>query len=72
VSELRRQVHTLAGTMRMFGLAEAERVARELEQLAATGSLEGAQPLVEELVAAAAKIVPELERFAATGGEPAR
>lgn len=71
-SELRRQAHTLGGTMRMFGLVEAERVARELESLAATGSLEGAQPLVEHLVAAAAGIVPELERFVATGGEPAR
>lgn len=71
-TELRRQAHTLAGTMRMFGLGEAERVARELEKIAATGSLEGAQPLADELVAAAAGILPELERFVATGGETAR
>lgn len=70
--ELRRRAHTLGATMRMFGLGEAERVARELETLAASGSLAGAQPLVDELIAVAAGILPELERFVATGGEPAR
>jgi len=72
VSEVRRQAHTLGGTMRMFGLASAERMAREVETRAASGSLEGAGDLLGRLLADASRVLPELDRFVETGGDPAR
>ncbi len=71
-AEVRRQAHTLGGTLRMFGLTEAEAVARELESLAASGSLDGAQSLVDRLIAEAERLLPELEHFVSSRGEPAR
>jgi HPt (histidine-containing phosphotransfer) domain-containing protein len=70
--EVRRQAHTLGGTMRTFRVAAAEQLARELEAIAKTGSLEGAGDLVDALLRAANEVLPALDHFVASGGGPAR
>ena len=68
--EVRRQAHTLGGTMRLFGVTTAEQLARRLEHLAASGDLARAGELVSDLVAAARHVLPELERFVASRARP--
>jgi HPt (histidine-containing phosphotransfer) domain-containing protein len=70
-TEVRRHAHTLGGTMRMFRVEQAETLARDLETLAHSGSLEGADDLVTALLDAAQAVLPELDRFVATGGDSA-
>ena len=66
-AEVRRRVHTIKGSMRMFGADEAVQRARALEELAAAGVLAGALELVAPLREAAEPVLRELDRFAASG-----
>jgi PAS domain S-box-containing protein len=47
--EVRRAAHTLKANARTLGAGELGRLCEKLEELAATGVLDGAQPLVERL-----------------------
>jgi len=66
-AEVRRRVHTIKGSMRMFGAEEAAQRARALEDLAAKGMLSGARELVDPLREAVEPVLRELDRFAASG-----
>jgi len=65
--EVRRRVHTIKGSMRMFGADEAVERARALEDLAAGGVLAGAPEMVGPLREAVEPVLRELDRFAASG-----
>jgi len=66
-AEVRRRVHTIKGSMRMFGAEDAAQRARALEDLAAKGLLTGARELVDPLREAVEPVLRELDRFAASG-----
>ena len=66
-AEVRRRVHTIKGSMRMFGADEAVQRARALENLAAEGVLTGAPEMVGPLRDAVEPVLRELDRFAESG-----
>jgi two-component system, sensor histidine kinase and response regulator len=66
-AEVRRRVHTIKGSMRMFGADEAVQRARALENLAAEGVLTGAPEMVAPLREAVEPVLRELDRFAESG-----
>jgi two-component system sensor histidine kinase/response regulator len=66
-AEVRRRVHTIRGSMRMFGADEAVQRARALEDLAAGGGLAGAPEMIGPLREAVEPVLRELDRFAASG-----
>jgi two-component system, sensor histidine kinase and response regulator len=65
-AEVRRRVHTIKGSMRMFGADEAAQRARALEDLAARGVLIGAPELIGPLREAVEPVLRELDRFASS------
>lgn len=69
-TETRRRAHTLKGALRLFGAAEAQALALELEERAAKQELDGAEDLYARTREATLRVLPELERFIASGELP--
>lgn len=67
VSEVLRLSHTIKGAMQQFGATEAMSIAQRLEQLAGTGSVDGAAQLAADLEQAVRPVIRELQLFVDTG-----
>ena len=57
---LRREAHTVKSMLATFSYEEGRALAQRLEELAATGELEGARPLTAELVGAVGRLAAAL------------
>ena len=62
---LHRCGHTLKGTMNSLGAANWSQTALRLEELGATGSTAGAQPIVDELNEQLPSLLEQLRTFSA-------
>ena len=62
VGVLRREAHTVKSMLATFSFESGRKLAEQLEHLAAAGSLDGAQTLTVQLVAAVQWLAAELQR----------
>ncbi|MBI1312628.1 response regulator [bacterium] len=69
--EVRRAAHTVKAAMRMFGVAPAVELGQQLEELAGTENLEGADKLFDRFRDAVQPALQELAQFVETGELPA-
>ncbi len=66
ISEVLRLSHTIKGAMQQFGATDAMAIAERLEQLAGTGSVDGAEQLAADLELAVRAVLRELQLFVDT------
>lgn len=59
-AKLRREAHAVKSMLATFSCETGRAVAQQLENLAATGSLDGAAALTDDLIAAMRRLVVEL------------
>ena len=64
---LRRQAHTVKSMLSTFSCENGRKLAQQLEDLAASGRLEGAEALVDELLVVAMQLARALAQSAADG-----